>query len=178
MSQRAAKHESREQVGQRGPGASSADSGEHPISSQESGDRERAGVQRYLDRFADAMTSGDTHTMTQLWGVPAFVIGENEARVVQSEGEVEEFFAGSKDMYNQRGIVSTRAEIVSLDWVAQDLVIATVRWPYLDQNDRTLGEESSSYTLLRGEDGGFKLRVITLRGASGNDGDVERKRME
>lgn len=178
MSQRAAKHESREQVGQRGPGSASGGSGAHRISAQEAGDRERAGVQRYLDRFADAMTSGDTRAMTQLWGVPAFVIGENEARVVQSESEVEEFFAGSKDMYNARGIVGTRAEIVSLDWVAQDLVIATVRWPYLDQNDRTLGEESSSYTLLRGEDGGFKLRVITLRGASGNDGDVEGKRME
>jgi hypothetical protein len=51
-----------------------------------------------------------------------------------------------------------------LDWIGEDLVVATVRWPYLDQNDRVLGEESSSYTLLRGEDGSFKLRVITLRG--------------
>jgi hypothetical protein len=170
MSQRAAKHESREQVGQAGPGSSS-DSGQHLISAQEAGDRERAGVQRYLDRFAEAMTSGDTRTMAKLWGVPAFVIGANEARVVQSESEVEQFFAGAKDMYNERGIVSTRAEIVGLDWVAQDLVIATVRWPYLDQNDRTLGEESSSYTLLRGEDGGFKLRVITMRGASGSDAE-------
>lgn len=164
MSQRAAKHESREQVGQPG-------SGHHRVYRQESSDRERAGVQRYLDRFAEAMTSGDLRTVVSLWGVPAFVIGENEARVVQSESEVEQFFEGAKDMYNERGIVGTRAEIVSLDWVAQDLVIATVRWPYLDRNDRTLGEESSSYTLLRGEDGGFKLRVITLRGASGNDAE-------
>jgi hypothetical protein len=169
MSQRAAKHESREQVGQR---AASADSGQHRISSQETADRERAGVQRYLDRFAEAMTSGDLQTMVGLWGVPAFVIGENEARVVQSESEVEQFFDGAKDMYNERGIAGTRAEIIDLDWVAHDLVIATVRWPYLDQNDRTLGEESSSYTLLRGEDGGFKLRVITLRGAAGNDTEM------
>jgi hypothetical protein len=75
-------------------------------------------------------------------------------------------------MYAERGIVGTRADIVDLDWVATDLVIATVRWPYLDQNDRTLGEESSSYTLLRGEDGGFKLRVVTMRGQVGNDSDT------
>ena len=86
------------------------------------------------------------------------------SRLVQSDEEVEQFFAGAKDMYNERGIVGTRAEIVDLDWVGEDLVIATVRWPYLDQNDRVLGEESSSYTLLRGEDGGFKVRVVTLRG--------------
>jgi hypothetical protein len=169
MSQRATKHESREQVGQ---DKTNAGSGHHRVVSPEAPDRERAGVQQYFDRFAEAMTSGDTRTMAKLWGVPAFVIGPNEARVVQSESEVEQFFDGAKDMYNERGIFGTRAEIVDLDWVGTDLVIATVRWPYLDQNDRTLGEESSSYTLLRGEDGGFKLRVITMRGEAGNDCDM------
>lgn len=169
MSQRATKHESREQVGQ---DETNVDSGHHRVVSSEPADRERAGVQQYFDRFAEAMTSGDTKTMAKLWGVPAFVVGPNEARVVQSESEVEQFFDGAKDMYNERGIVGTRAEIVDLDWVGTDLVIATVRWPYLDQNDRTLGEESSSYTLLRGEDGGFKLRVITMRGEAGNDAEM------
>ena len=172
MSQRATKHESREQVGQGRQGRTNVGSGHHPVASLESADRERAGVQQYFERFTEAMTSGDTKTMAKLWGVPAFVIGSNEARVVQSETEVEQFFDGAKDMYNERGIVGTRAEIVDLDWVGPDLVIATVRWPYLDQNDRTLGEESSSYTLLRGEDGGFKLRVITMRGEAGNDSEI------
>jgi hypothetical protein len=129
--------------------------------------REQASVQRYLDRFADAMTSGDMRTMTQLWGVPAFVIGRTEARVVQSEPEVEQFFAGSKEMYNERGITRTLAEIQHLDWVGTDLVVVTVRWPYLNDQDEELGEESSSYTLLRGEDGSYKLRSILMRGAGG-----------
>jgi hypothetical protein len=115
------------------------------------------------------MTSGDTKTMLKLWGVPAFVIGKTEARVVQSESEVEQFFGGAKEMYAERGIAGTRAEIINLDWIGEDLVIATVRWPYLDANERVLGEESSSYTLLRGEDGGFRLRVITLRGEPVDD---------
>ena len=135
-----------------------------PASSRVSPQGEQASVQEYLDRFATALTSGDTKAMAKLWGVPAFVIGATEARVVQSESEVEQFFGGAKDLYNERGIVGTRAEITDLDWVAEDLVIVTVRWPYLDGNDRVLGAESSSYTLLRGENGSFKLRVITLRG--------------
>ena len=172
MSQLATKHESGEQVGASGQDETNAGSGQHRVVSSAPADRERAGVQQYLDRFAEALTSGDVKIMAKLWGVPAFVIGPNEARVVQSESEVEQFFDGAKDSYNERGIVGTRAEIVDLDWIGADLVIATVRWPYLDQNDRTLGEESSSYTLLRGEDGGFKLRVVTMRGAAGNDSDT------
>jgi hypothetical protein len=129
--------------------------------------REQASVQQYFDRFAAAMTSGDTRELVKLWGVPAFVIGRDEARVVQSESEVEQFFDGAKEMYNERGIVQTRADIVSLDWVGTDLVVATVRWPYLNEREEELGEETSSYTLLRGEDGSYKLRTILMRGASG-----------
>lgn len=144
----------------------SSGSGKHRVAPRRFGPADRAAVQDYLDRFATAMTSGDTTAMASLWGVPAFAIGPNEARVVQSEAEVEAFFAGAKDMYNQRGIMDTRAEILDLDWVSENLVIVTVRWPYLDQNEKEVGEESSSYTLLRGEDGGFKVRVLTMRGES------------
>ena len=162
MSQTSARDSSEQNSGQlRGRAPAS---GSHRAIKRPSPQTEQASVQEYLDRFATALTSGDTKTMTKLWGVPAFVIGATEARVVHSESEVEQFFGGAKDLYNERGIVGTRAEITNLDWVGDDLVVATVRWPYLDENDRVLGGESSSYTLLRGEDGSFKLRVITLRG--------------
>lgn len=141
-------------------------SGSHRVASQRPECRERASVQEYFDRFADAMTSGNMKAMVKLWGVPAFVLGKSEARVVQSEAEVEQFFSGSKQTYNEQGIMRTHAEITSLDWVDTDLVVATVRWPYLDDQDEVLGEESSSYTLFRGEDGSFKLRSVLMRGGS------------
>ncbi len=150
--------------GRRAPG-----SGSHRVSKPTSAAREQASVQAYLDKYSEAITAGDTRTLTKLWGVPAFVVGAMEARVVHSEDEVEQFFAGAKDRYNARGIVGTRAEITHLDWISDDLVIATVRWPYLDRDDRVLGEETSSYTLLRGEDGSFKVRVATLRGESAGE---------
>jgi hypothetical protein len=146
-------------------------SGSHEIvSKRPTHEREQASVQQYFDRFAAAMLAGDMKSMQKLWGVPAFVIGATEAFAVQSEDDVEQFFCGSREIYNRRGIVETRAEITHLEWINQDLVIATVRWPYIDQNERVLGEESSSYTLLRGEDGGFKLRVITMRGEAAPHG--------
>lgn len=131
------------------------------------------------------MIAGDTKEMTRLWGVPAFVIGRCEARVVQSESEVEQFFDGAKETYNELGITRTRAEVTHLDWVGTDLVVATVRWPHLNESEEELGEETSSYTLLRGEDGGFKLRAILMRGAEGpvaklaaNLADGEERRTE
>ena len=165
MSQRSARSDPSQQSRVKGQPRSQGSGSQRAIKPRGSpGDR--ASVQEYLDRFATAMTSGDTKTIAKLWGVPAFVVGKNEARVVQSEAEVEQFFGGAKDMYNERGIMDTRAEIMDLDWIDEDLVIATVRWPYLDQNEKELGEETSSYTLLRGEDGSFKVRVITMRGES------------
>src|SRR5258706_16027766 len=121
MSQRSARNDAAKQAKKRASG-----SGAHEITKPagRSPARERASVQEYLDRFAAAMTSGDTKTMAKLWGVPAFVVGVSEARVVQSEAEVEQFFGGAKDMYNQRGISDTRAEITDLDWIGDDLVIA------------------------------------------------------
>jgi len=133
----------------------------------EQGDeRIRESVQTYLDRFTRAVTSGDTKTIAGLWEVPAFVIGAEHSRVIQSLDEVEEFFAGAKDMYNERGIVDTRAEIQDLDVISPDLVLVRVRFPYYDEKGDEHGEESSSYTLMRGSDGEFKMRVVTMRGES------------
>jgi hypothetical protein len=137
-----------------------------------SDERARASVQDYLDRFAVAMTSGDSRTLAQLWEVPAFVIDKERALSVQSLTDVEQFFAGSKAMYNARGITSTRAEIQDLDVIDDDLVMVRVRWPYLDENGDEHGAESSTYTLKRGEDGQLKMRVATMRGARATEQDA------
>lgn len=110
------------------------------------------------------MTSGDTKAVAQLWEAPAFVIDEHASIAVPDLDAVERFFAGAKDQYNAQGITTTQAEITDLDWVTDNLVVARVRWPYLDESGNGLGAESSSYTLKRNADGDFKLRVVLMRG--------------
>jgi hypothetical protein len=126
----------------------------------------QASVQRVLDRFARALTAGDGEAVADLWETPAFVIGSGMARAVLARDEVVEFFSGGKDQYNSRGITDTRAEIQRLDWVAKDLVVADVRWPYLTANGEEVGEETSTYTLLRDGDGELKIRSVLMRGAA------------
>lgn len=43
--------------------------------------------------------------------------------------------------------------------IGADLVVASVRPPYLNERD----EGAASYTLLRGEDGSYELRSLLLR---------------
>jgi hypothetical protein len=118
-----------------------------------------------LDEFAQALTNGDAKAISGMWEVPAFVLGD-EGRVVNTPVEVEQFFAGAQDEYNERGIMDTRAEIETLEWPTDRIVLATVRWPYLDADGREVGAESSTYALCRDEDGELKMRVVIMRGVA------------
>jgi hypothetical protein len=121
-------------------------------------------VQDFLDRFARALTAGDTHTIAALWETPAYVLGDNDVHDVRSIDEVERFFAGARQQYNAQGITDTRAEIVKLDWPTERIVVVQVRWPYLDAAGRQLGAETSTYTLRRDGAGRLRLRVAVMHG--------------
>lgn len=123
-------------------------------------------VQRVLDRFARALTAGNGEAAADVWATPAFVIGGGMARAVSTRDEVVAFFSGAKEQYTSRGITDTRAELQRLDWVSDDLVVADVRWPYLTANGEEIGEERSTYTLMKGKNGELEIRAILMRGAS------------
>src|SRR5688572_21970737 len=72
-----------------------------------SSQHDSSSIQEFLDRFATAMTSGDTEAVSELWEAPAFVIDEQASIAVSSLDDVERFFAGAKDQYNERGITTT-----------------------------------------------------------------------
>jgi hypothetical protein len=121
-------------------------------------------VQDYMDRYARSLTAGDGETIASMWEVPALVVGEEQALVIDELQQVKDFFGGAKHMYNERGIFGTRAELLEVDRISDNLVNCLVRWPHLDANDEEVGEESSNYTLRRGSDGQLKMRVVVMRG--------------
>ena len=129
-------------------------------------DASRQEVQQFFDRFAQALTSGDVPTVVSLWQVPAYVMSDAEIHPVGSPAEIEQFFGGAKQRYNAQGIVSTRAEIAQLQWPTERIAMVEVRWPYLDAHGREVGEESSSYTLRRNDEGELRLCVTVMHGTA------------
>lgn len=123
------------------------------------------GVQAYLDRFAEALTAGDGETIATMWETPAYVLGADMARVVNTPEEVAEFFGGAREQYNAQGVTDTKAEIVRLDEISDRLVMVRVHWPWLDAQGNEVGGEASTYTLSREKDGDWKLRVALMHGA-------------
>ncbi len=122
------------------------------------------GVQEYLNSLKEALTSGDGDAVAEMWETPAFVLGQGMARVVSAPDEVAELFGAARAHYREIGITDTRAEIVRLDEITDQMVMVRVRWPYLDPQGREMGAETSTYTLVRQSGGDWKLRVALMHG--------------
>jgi hypothetical protein len=123
-------------------------------------------VQGFLDRFARALTSADIGALAEMWQTPSLVVGDHDLRVVGSSDEVKTFFGSAKAQYNARGIADTRADVLRLDWITDRIAMVRVRWPYLDSGGRELGEEISTYTLRRDDDGKLRICVAVMHGAT------------
>ena len=84
-------------------------------------------VQEFLHRFAWALTTGDGRAAATLWACPALIVGDDLVQTIMDRNELERMFLKAREQYNAWGIMDTRAEILDLDWVAENLVIVTVR---------------------------------------------------
>lgn len=122
-------------------------------------------IAELMNRFADGLTAGDGKAIAKLWTVPALVVSAQSTHAVSSIEQVEAFFSGAKEQYAAQGIDEARPDIRSIVWLNPQFVNVTVRWPYVDRSGREFGEESSTYTLRRMEDGSLKIQMIVMHGA-------------
>jgi hypothetical protein len=129
--------------------------------------RHHAEVQDFLNRIARAITAGDGAAVAEMWELPGFVFGAELAKTIDNRDQLAVFFGGAKEQYNAQGITDTRPDIVDEEWIGDRMVIAKVRWPYLDASGREVGAEASDYTLWRNERGELKIRSVLMRGVEG-----------
>ena len=124
------------------------------------------GIQDLLDRFARAITSGDGAAAAELWATPSLVVSDEQVMAVSSREEVARFFAGAREQYRARGITDTRADVLSIEQLTPRTFLVDVRWPWLDEDGKEQGDESSSYVLRRDDAGALRLQAAVMRGAS------------
>jgi ketosteroid isomerase-like protein len=130
----------------------------------EARDRDGA-VQRFLERYAQALTAGDGKTIATMWEVPALVLHDQSALAVSTSEEVEKFFNAAVTQYRAQGIAATRADVTSIAWLSGRIAMVEVRWPYLDASGREIGNaETSTYTLRLDDRGEPRVRVAIMHG--------------
>lgn len=127
---------------------------------------EHVEVVQFFERFARALTTGDSQTIASLWETPAYAIGDEGADAIGSVQDLAGFFASAKGTYDAKGVIDTHPDVELIEWATERLVVCDVRWPWLDANGQEQGDERATYLLRRGSDGQLKLRVAIMRGGS------------
>ena len=123
-------------------------------------------IQETLDALCVAMTAGDGQACADLWMSPGVFISDDMLKAIDDPAVIAEWFGGAKALYADKGIVDTRAEIENIEWLTDKLVLVSTRFPYLDEQGEEHGDERSTYTMRKQDDGSFKFCVAMMRGAS------------
>jgi hypothetical protein len=79
---------------------------------------------------------------------------------IAEAAQVEAAFAGAADAYKAQGLVGIRAELRGVDRLTPNLLLADVRWAYLDQAGEARRHSSYRYLLRRSADGRLGIQVV------------------
>lgn len=123
--------------------------------------RER--IVQLLERYGQALSSGDIKAVVKCWAIPALVLADQGAMTVTEAGQVEAFFEQSIEVYRAQRIMSTRPELERVEMLTERLAAVDVRWPSFDASGREQASERSHYIVHLGDDGEMRLRVTLKR---------------
>ena len=114
----------------------------------------------FLDRYAEALASGDLPGIAACYALPALVVGDAATIPVSEPAQVEAAFAGAADAYQAQGVVSLRQELRSVDPLTGGLTLVDVRWAYLDEAGQARRHTSYRYLLRRTDTGDLGIQVV------------------
>jgi ketosteroid isomerase-like protein len=117
-------------------------------------------VPTFLDRYADALASGDLPGIAACYALPALVLGDAATIPVAEPGQLEAAFAGAADAYRAQGLVGLRPEVQAVDPLTGTLTMVDVRWAYLDEAGSARQHTSYRYLLRRQGTGQLGIQVV------------------
>ncbi len=126
----------------------------------------RGEVQEFFDVLAHAVTAGDGETVASMYEVPALIISDDGVHAIDSPSQIGDLYGAAREQHNAQGIFDTRADLIDLERIGTQILVATVRWPHLDANHKEVAAEESDYTLRRDEAGRLRIRSVLMRGVS------------
>jgi ketosteroid isomerase-like protein len=117
-------------------------------------------VSAFLDRYADALVSGDLPGIAECYALPALVVGDAATIPVADPAQVEAAFGGAADAYRAQGLVGLRPEVRAIDPLTGALTLVDVGWAYLDTAGRQRQHTSYRYLLRRADTGRLGIQVV------------------
>lgn len=123
----------------------------------------RRSLESFVDVYGKALSAGDLDQVADSWEIPALVLSDEGAVVVNSKQQVIEFFKDAAASYRSQGQTSTTGEIISTEYLTKSIVALDVRWPSFDDQGKARSVEMSHYLLRVGGDGKPRIQVALTR---------------
>jgi hypothetical protein len=120
----------------------------------------RQDVSSFLDRYADALTSGDLPGIAACYALPALVVGDGATIPVAEPAQVEAAFGGAADAYRAQGLVGLRPQVRAVDPLTGALTLVDVHWAYLDEGGHERQRTAYRYLLRRADTGQLGIQVV------------------
>jgi ketosteroid isomerase-like protein len=117
-------------------------------------------VAAFLDRYAEALASGDLPGIAACYALPALVVGDGASIPVSEPAQVEAAFAGAAEAYRAQGLVGLRPQVRAVDPLTGALTLVDVGWAYLDEAGRERRHTSYRYLLRRSDSGRLGIQVV------------------
>jgi hypothetical protein len=104
----------------------------------------------FFDRYGSALTTGDLPTLASCYRLPGTVVSDNYSFTFASPAAVALSFVGAAPEYRAHELVAAHAEIEDVQRLSDGLLLASVRWEYLDCRGGAVPGGSYRYVIRLG----------------------------
>jgi hypothetical protein len=122
-------------------------------------------IEQMLERYGQALSTGDTQAILSCWEVPALVLSDQGAIAITDPAQIEAFFSQAASAYQAQGLLSTRPEVERIEMLTETIAAVDVRWPAFDSSGKEMSSERSHYIVQPGKDGQMRIRLALTRTA-------------
>lgn len=123
-----------------------------------------AQFQRFLERYARALSEANLTAIADCWAMPSLVVGDDGAQAIHSMDEVTDHFAPAIERYHAHGIITTRARLEQAQVLSERIAALDVRWSDFDTSGIEHEGSRNRYLVRLEDDGHLRIHVSVARG--------------
>ncbi len=117
-------------------------------------------LQAFFVRYGEALAAGDLQTIANCYALPGLVLSDVGSTTIADPEEIETAFRGTAQAYRAQGLVAARPTIVGSEAITEGLMFVSVRWDYLDEQGRSVHQDSYRYLLRIAHDAEPRIQVV------------------